>query len=326
MMRLPPFKYYAPETTEEACRILAGEGAQAQVVAGGTDLFPNMKRRHQRPRSVVGLKRIADLRGTRGEPATGLRIGACSTLTSICRDRRVRDSYPGLLEALSVISSPALRNMGTIGGNICLDTRCNYYDQTHEWRKAVGFCMKCDGDTCWVAPGSDTCLAVSSTDSAPLLCAIGASVVLSSVRGERQVAMRGLYRKDGIAYLAKEPDEIMTELLLPPVDGWVSSYRKLARRGSIDFPILGVGAAIWRGRDGSVSDAGIYLGAVASAPVSANEAAAALVGRPLSRESITEAAQKAGAPAKPMDNTDLDYAWRKKMVKVYVGRALEALL
>ena len=166
MMRLPRFRYFAPSSVKEALRIRAGEGADAAFVAGGTDLYPNMKRRQQTPKTVIGLARIGALARLRAGEA-GLSIGAAVPLSAVERHRRIRHGYPALVHAIEEISTPPLRNMGTLGGNVLLDTRCNYYDQNYEWRKAIDFCMKKDGAICWVAPGSPKCLAVQSADSVP---------------------------------------------------------------------------------------------------------------------------------------------------------------
>ena len=189
MMRLPKFRYLAPRSLREVTALLAGEGPEAMVVAGGTDLYPNMKRRHQTPKTLVGLRLIDALRGVSGSAVTGLRIGPATTLSDLEELAVIREHYPGLHEAIHSISTPILRNMGTIGGNVCLDTRCNYYDQNYEWRRAIDFCMKCDGDICWVAPGSDVCLAVSSSDTAPVLCALGARLRLASRKEEAFVCI-----------------------------------------------------------------------------------------------------------------------------------------
>ena len=329
MMRLPRFTYRRPTTIKEAVTLLSGEGPEAMFVAGGTDLYPNMKRRQMTPKTVVGLMRIPELRGWRGTPETGLSIGAGLTLTEIEENRIFSAAYPGLAYAIRTISTPQLRNMGTIGGNICLDTRCNYYDQNYEWRKGINFCMKKDGEICWVAPGSPKCLAVNSSDAVPVLCAMDATIVLQSVRGLREVKAEALYANDGIAYIRKEPDELISEIRLPAVNGWRTAYRKLRRRGAFDFPVLG--AAVWikpaqavpASEAPVVESARIFLGGIASAPLRCVEAEAALEGRPLSDEVIGEAAEAAYVPAKPMDNTDFDRYWRKQMVRVWVKRAIE---
>jgi 4-hydroxybenzoyl-CoA reductase subunit beta len=320
MMRLPRFRYFSPSTVKEALRIHAGEGPDSAFVAGGTDLYPNMKRRQQTPKTVIGLSRIPALRRLR-MGASGLSVGAAVPLSEIETHRRVRRAYPGLVHAIEEISTPPLRNMGTLGGNVLLDTRCNYYDQNYEWRKAIDFCMKKDGVVCWVAPGSPKCLAVQSADSVPVLIALQARAVLVSAAGEREIALEELYANDGIRYLTKSPEELLTEIRVPAPDGWSASYRKLRRRGSFDFPVLSVGAAVRRDGD-VVAEARIVLGAVSSAPVRAAAAEALLVGRRLDSEAIAEAAAAGAGPSRPMDNTDFSFLWRKEMTKKWITAAL----
>jgi 4-hydroxybenzoyl-CoA reductase subunit beta len=214
--------------------------------------------------------------------------------------------------------------MGTLGGNVCVDTRCNYYNQSYEWRKAVNFCMKKDGEICLVAPGSSRCWAVSSSDTAPMLWSLGASVRLAGPNGERVISMPALYQDDGIEYLSKQPGEVATAIVLPPADGWRSTYLKLRRRGSIDFPILGVAVALRMDGD-TVREAAITLGAVASQPRPTPAAAALLVGQRLTPDLIDRVADAAFKPSKPLDNTDLTHPYRKKMTRVFVARALRQL-
>ena len=324
MMRLPSFDYVAAKTVDEALRALADAGPDGMLVAGGTDLYPNMKRRQFEPKTLVGLRAIKDLRGVSGSAREGVTIGACTTLTAVASHPSVARDYPALATAAGVVSSPQLRNMGTLGGNVCVDTRCNYYNQTYEWRKAIGFCMKKDGDICLVAPGSDRCWAVSSSDTAPVLWSLGARLRLHGPGGERTIPVSALFHDDGIAYLAKRPDEIVTEILLPPADGWRSVYLKLRRRGSFDFPILGVAVAL-RLEGDVVREARVVLGAVASVPREAPKAAEVLVGRRLTTETIEAAAEAAAGPARPLDNTDLTHPYRKKVARVFVARALARL-
>jgi len=323
MMRLPWFRHHAPRTVAEAARILAGEGPQAMLVAGGTDLLPNMKRRQQMPQTLVSLRTVEGLKTVAN--STGLTLGAGLTLSEVVRTAPVRAHYPALWQAAQQVASPHLRNMGTLGGNICLDTRCHYYDQNYEWRKAIDFCMKKDGVTCWVATASKRCLAVSSTDTAPALIALGARVRLVSADGEREVSLEELYNNDGIEYLTRRPDEILTTVVLPEAGSWRSSYWKLRRRGSFDFPVLGVAAAVQLAGDGTVQAARLVLGAVSSRPLEVPKAAELLVGRPLSDEVIAEAGAKAAAIAKPMDNADFTITWRKRVVPAFVGYALREL-
>jgi len=322
MMRLPWFGFRAPTTVAEAAQILAAEGPQAMLLAGGTDLLPNMKRRHQTPATLVALRRVEGLK--RVANGSGLTLGAGLTLNEIVANAMVRDQYAGLWQAAAQVATVHLRNMGTLGGNLCLDTRCNYYNQNYEWRKAIDFCMKKDGVVCWVATASKRCVATSSTDTAPALIALGATVRLVSARGKREVALADLYRNDGIDYLARRADEILTAVHLPPAAGWKSTYWKLRRRGAFDFPVLGVAAAVKLARDGTVEAARIALGAVSSRPLP-SAAGALLLGGKLTDETIAEVGAKVASAAKPMDNTDLDLYWRKEVVAQFVGYALREI-
>jgi 4-hydroxybenzoyl-CoA reductase subunit beta len=325
-MRLPWFRFQSPQTVAEAARMLADGGPQAMLLAGGTDLLPNMKRRHQTPATLVSLRRVEALRnvtnssGINGE----MRVGAGVTLSEIVANGGIRARYTALYQAAAQIATVHLRNMGTLGGNLCLDTRCNYYNQNYEWRKAIDFCLKKDGEICWVATASKRCVAASSTDTAPALIALGATVHLVSARGERDLALADLYRNDGIEYLARRPDEIVTEVRLPAAAGWKSTYWKLRRRGAFDFPVLGVAAAVKTAGDGTVEDARIALGAVSSRPL-VTRAGELLVGKKLTDEAIGEAARKTAAVAKPMDNTDLDTYWRKDVVAEFATCALREI-
>ena len=323
-MRLPLFRYHAPRTVREAVELLAKAPAgEAMLVAGGTDLLPNMKRRQQTPSALIGLRGIAEMK--RVVNGDGLTIGAGLTLTELLRLPHLRKAYTGLWQAATQVATPLLRNMGTLGGNLCLDTRCNYYDQNYEWRKAIGFCMKKDGDICWVATSSPLCLAVSSTDTAPMLLALGATVTLADAHGERRVALSDLYRNDGIHHLTRRPTEVLTAVHLPRLDGWRTAYWKLRRRGAFDFPVLSVAGAVKLAADGTVEAARLALGSVSSQPIEAVHAGAALVGRKLDDKTVAEAATLAAQPSKPMDNTDFSLHWRKRVTREFVTHALREL-
>jgi 4-hydroxybenzoyl-CoA reductase subunit beta len=324
MMRLPPFRYLAPVSAADAVKLMADHGRDAMLVAGGTDLYPNMKRRQFEPGVLIGLRGIKELAGVRGTARTGITIGAGTTLTATSRHAEIVRHYPALATAAGLVSTPQLRNMGTLGGNVCVDTRCNYYNQSYQWRKAVNFCMKKDGETCLVAPGSPRCWAVSSSDTAPVLWSLGATVRLLGPAGERVIPLSALYRDDGIEYLAKRPEEVLTDIVLPPADGLRSAYLKLRRRGSFDFPVLGVAVALIM--DGEIVREGrIVLGAVASLPREAVEAGRLLAGRRLTADLIEAVVSRAAGPSRPLDNTDLTHPYRKKMTRVFVRRALLGL-
>ena len=335
MMRAPRFQYYAARDAADAARALAGEES-AMLLAGGTDLVPNMKRRTQTPATVVGLRRCADMVGVAN--GNGLRIGAMTTLADVAADAHVGAHARALAVAAGSVATVHLRAMGSLGGNLCLDTRCNYYDQNAEWREAIGFCMKAPSGTgghacatpdgssiCWVATSSPRCWAVSSTDCAPALIALGAEVTLRGPRDVRTIPIEELYANDGMTYLTKQRDEVLTAVRLPPeVSGQRSTYWKLRRRGSFDFPVLGVAAMVRTGRSGVVEEARIVLGAVASQPVMLDESAS-LAGKPLTDDAIRSVSEAATAYARPMDNTDFALSWRKKVVRSYVLGALEEL-
>jgi 4-hydroxybenzoyl-CoA reductase subunit beta len=283
-----------------------------------------MKRRQQMPKTVISVMRLPELNQITGDGSSGAVIGASVTLTDIVENPIIKRDYPVIASAARTISTPILRNMGTIGGNLLLDTRCNYYDQNYEWRKAINFCLKKDGDVCWVAPGSSKCWAVQSSDLVPVMVAIGAKFRLVSTLGERMIDAAAFYNDDGIDYLKKRPDELLVDIHLPPTNGWRASYQKLRRRGAFDFPVLGVAAYVKyeQGSDRVVQDAKIVMGGIAPSPVQVTEAAQALLGNPLSDDHIQAAAEAAYIKARPLDNTDFVYQWRKQMARQYTIRAL----
>jgi 4-hydroxybenzoyl-CoA reductase subunit beta len=318
MLRLPRFKYLRPKTAREAARMASELGPRAMFVAGGTDLFPKLKRRQFEIDTLIGLDFLP--RSVRNG-SDECHIDAGVTLATAARDEHLNTRFRGYAEAAGLVSSPPLRNAGTIGGNLCVDTRCNYYDMTYEWRKAAGFCLKKDGDICLVAPSSPRCWAVSSTDTAPMAIALDGVVNLTGPDGERELPVAALYRDDGMQYMAKQPAEVVTTLRLRSAPQTRSAYRKLRRRGSIDFPIAGAAVAV--DLDGDIVTAcRIVLSAVASYPLEARAAEEFLKGKRLVIDAIREAAEIAAKPAKPLDNADLSHFWRKRMVRVVVEQAL----
>ncbi len=323
MLRLPPFTYHRPQTAQDAVRLASEHGKQAMYVAGGTDLYPNMKRRHQTPTHVISLQDVPGLHDVEVHGSGSVRIGAMARLSALERHPHLLRHFPAFAHAVKEISTPLLRNMGTIGGNLLLDTRCTYYDQSHEWRESIDFCMKKDGAICWVAPGSPRCWAVQSSDTVPVVCAMEADVELVGKDGTRRIQAGELYRDDGIRYLTKQPEELLTRLFLPPPGPWKASYLKLRRRDTFDFPVLGVGCCLWF-EGGKVAKANIRLGGAGSFAIPATESEKLLVGNVLTDELIAAAGSAAMKPARTMDNTDLDVYWRRKVAPVYVARALAA--
>jgi 4-hydroxybenzoyl-CoA reductase subunit beta len=325
VMRLPRFAYLPASSTAEAAHLLA-ENPGAQLLSGGTDLFPKMKRGQLEPKVLVGLRAVSELNGIRS--GGGVTVGAGTRLHELAAAPEIQMRYPALARAASLVASPQIRNAGTVGGNLCVDTRCNYYDLPYDRRCAHGFCLKTgNSDVCRLAPGGDRCWAVSSTDLAPVAHVLGASVTLTSARGERTLPVAQLYTMDdGIDYLQKQPDEVLTALTIPPADGLKATYVKFRRRGAIDFPLLGVAAAIRTDPDGTCTEARIVLGAVATAPLPVPKAADLLIGQALTEETITAAAEAAMSATKPMDALDLPLSYRRRMVMVHLARALRELV
>ncbi|MDQ2944205.1 MAG: FAD binding domain-containing protein, partial [Candidatus Dormibacteraeota bacterium] len=184
-------------------------GPSAMFVAGGTDLFPKLKRRQFEVDTLIGLDFLTrEIHGGSNDVV----IDAGVTLAAASGSERLTKNFAGYAEAAGLVSSPPLRNAGTVGGNLCVDTRCNYYDMTYEWRKAAGFCMKKDGDICLVAPSSPRCWAVSSSDTAPMAIALDGVVNLTGPDSERELPVSVLYRDDGMDYMAKQPSEVVTSI------------------------------------------------------------------------------------------------------------------
>jgi len=325
VLRLPPINLQSPSTVQDAAKAISK--GNARLVAGGTDLWPNMKRRHQKAETVISLMSIPGLDAI-DSSGTDIHIGGTVTLANIIRDDKVRDRFPAFAKAVASISSPPLRNMGTIGGNLCIDTRCTYYNQTEEWRRSIDYCLKEEGTICWVATKSPRCWAHSASDSAPMLCALDATVKLESASGERVIPLADMYVDDGIDYLSKQADEILTEVTIPGTSDsnhCRSAFWKLRRRGSIDFSTMSVAAALWMDDDDIVTRASMYLGAVGPAPMPVTEVASVLVGNKISEEAIDEIAHVAHKIARPMDNTDFAPSWRGKMTEQYVIAALREI-
>ena len=323
MLRLPEFEYHRPETVAAALDLMDRHGGAAMLVAGGTDVVPNMKHRLHEPEHLVSLRRISDLRGITVRDGE-LVIGSGETLEAVSSHPVVIEHLPALADAAGQVAGPQLRGAGTIGGNLCLDTRCTYYNQSHFWRRSLGFCLKKDGDTCHVTQVGKKCVAAHSADTPPVLWALGAVVDLASIDGERSVPVSEFFVADGVSNTVRRPGEILTRVRVPlPAKGTRMAFRKVRPRNSIDFPVLNMGVVV-RLEGGLVRSLRLVVSALGSRPreVSGLDE---LEGRALDAETIGEVASRTHQQCRPLTNIIVDPEWRREMVPVYVRRALEGL-
>lgn len=323
-MSLPQFRLLRPRSVEEAVGYLAKHANNLRVLAGGTDLIPSMRQKLFEPEYVLDLRHIVELRGIRPQERVGVEIGALATLNSIEHSDFLRKHYSVLTAAAATVASPVLRNMGTIGGNICLDTRCLWYNQSLTWRKACGFCIKKDGDLCHVAPGGTKCWAAFSGDTPPALLCLNAEVEIAGPSGTRRLALREFYTGAGDNYRKLQPSELLTRVFLPESSAdYQGIYRKLRVRGSIDYPLAGVAVVVKRS-NGHVSDARLALTAVNPAPLLVKGATQLLSGK-IVDEALAEAVgELAAKTAKPLTTSALTPEYRREMIRVFTKRAVLA--
>ncbi len=324
-MSLPAFKLLRPRSIAEAIDYLAEHAPNIQLLAGGTDLIPSLRQKLFEPQYVLDLRAIAELRGIRSNSGNGVEIGALTTLTEIERSAFLRQHYPVLTQAAAIVASPILRNMGTIGGNICLDTRCLWYNQSLTWRKGCGFCIKKDGDLCHVAPGGDDCWAAFSGDTPPALLCLDAEIEIASAAGKRRLPLSDFYTGLGDNYRKLEKNELLTRLFLPQSTAdYHGAYRKMRIRGSIDYPLAGVAVAL-RG-NGHIEDARVAITAVNPAPVLVKGAREALEGKTLDEELAMHVGDLAARTAKPLTTSALTPEYRREMIRVFTKRTLLAAM
>jgi 4-hydroxybenzoyl-CoA reductase subunit beta len=323
-LSLPEFKLLRPRGVAEAIRRLGEHAGNVRVLAGGTDMIPSMRQRLFEPEYVLDLRGIDTMRGIRPQGGGGVEIGSLTTLREIERSDFLRQHYPVLTEAAATVASPVLRNMGTIGGNICLDTRCLWYNQSLTWRKGCGFCIKKDGDLCHVAPGGTKCWAVFSGDTPPALLCLDAEIEIASASGTRRVPLHDFYSGLGDAYRKLRPDELVTRVLLPAsAANYRGVYRKLRVRGSIDYPLAGV-AVVMKRSNGQVADARIGITAVNPAPLLVKGTSELLTGKAIDETLAEAVGDLAAKTAKPLTTSALTPEYRREMIRLFTKRAVLA--
>ena len=324
-MSMPPFDVMRPRTLDAALEALGRYGADIQMVAGGTDLIPSIKQGLFAPHFLLDLKAIQELDFVRFDAEGGLEIGALSRITTLVESPLIAKYFPVLHAAAKTIASPLLRNMGTLGGNLCLDTRCLYYNQSGFWREALGGCIKKDGTICHVAPGSDVCWAVFSGDTAPALLTLDATVRLAGPRAQREIPLAEFYVNDGMVRMTKARDEIVTAVRIPASRaGWTGIYKKLRIRQSIDYPLAGVAVAMQKDSEGNCREARVALTGANPAPKLV-KAAEVLRGQAYNAELVEQVAHDAVRTGKPLRTSASTPEYRRNIIKVFVRRALQDL-
>ncbi len=323
-MSLPQFRLLRPRAVGEAVSCLAKHAGSIRVLAGGTDLIPSMRQKLFEPEYVLDLRGIAELRGIRPGVTGAVEIGALTPLSMIEKSAYLGEHYPVLTEAAATVASPVLRNMGTIGGNICLDTRCLWYNQSLTWRKGCGFCIKKDGDLCHVAPGGSKCWAAFSGDTPPALLCLNAEIEIVSPAGARRVLLREFYTGDGENYRRLQAGELVTRVFLPVESAdYRGVYRKLRVRGSIDYPLAGV-AVVMKRSNGHVADARVAITAVNPSPLLVQRAGEMLAGKMVDEALADAVGDLAARIAKPLTTSALTPEYRREMIRVFTRRAILA--
>jgi 4-hydroxybenzoyl-CoA reductase subunit beta len=325
MLRLHEYQYHRPGSVREAAALLAAHPGRARVIAGGTDLVPNMKHGLFTPAHLVAIRQLPELRGV-DVHAGELVLGAAESLACVARHPLVREHCPSLAAAAGAVAGPQLRNMGTIGGNLCLDTRCTYYNQSYFWRNALGFCLKKDGDVCHVTKVGRKCVAAHSADTAGVLITLGAVVELVSTEGERSVPVADFFVADGIENTARGWNEIVTRIRVPlPQPSQRSAFRKLRQRGAIDFPLLNVAVTALLGDDDAIAEMRMVVSALGAKPRTITGLDKVALGRNLDEATIEAVAARAFQQCHPLTNIIVDAEWRRAMVAVEVTRALRTI-
>jgi 4-hydroxybenzoyl-CoA reductase subunit beta len=324
MLTIPPFELVRPRSLDAALDAIAAGGV---LIAGGTDLVPNLKRGLLEPDRLVSLGQVGELRSVRVDDEGALVAGAGSVLADLAADARVLEHWPALAQAAGLVASPAIRNAATLGGNVCLDTRCPYYNQTSFWRGALGHCLKTTGQLCHVVPSGRRCVAAFSADTPPALIAYGATATLASTRGRRKLRLEDLYVADGARNTTRAPDEILVEIRVPrPAEGTRSAYVKVRSRASIDFPALSIAVVAQVGGDRMLHAISLVVGALGARPRVVDGLGPIAIERSLDPTVIEAIAERARAVCHPLDNVDVDAQWRRSVLPVHVRRTLQAMI
>lgn len=323
MLRLPRFRYLAPQSLGEALSLLREHDGDIRVMAGGSGLLPSMKHRLFTPKYILDLKSIPGLDQIKDGSSGEVRIGPLTTMTALEESPVIKKCFPGLSQAADSVAAKQIKNIGTIGGNIALDTRCSYFNQSQFSRKSIKRCLKLGGKVCHVVKGGKKCYAYFAADTVPVLIALGAQVTIKNSEGERHCDLKEIYTQDGKAPNALKPGDLITAItILIPQGRSGNAYKKLRLRESMDFPL--VGSAVQITMDGDLcQDANIVLGAVGSGPIEAEEAEKLLKAKPITEELIEEVGELAQKASRPVANAATSPGYRREMAGVFTKRAIK---
>jgi 4-hydroxybenzoyl-CoA reductase subunit beta len=325
-MNLPKFTYVTPSTLKEALTLLSDKGAYSTILAGGTDVMVAMKQRTSVPDTLINIKGLTGLASIQPDPDGALRIGPLTTLASLAASEVVRQRHPILAEAADKVGSSQIRNVATIGGNICLNTRCWYYNQSAEWRRSVAKCFKMGGDSCLVMKGSDRCNAIFVADTVPSLLALDARLKIEEQGGQRVIPIEEFYDGSGHPPNRLRPEELLTEIYIPKMrPRSFAVFSKFAPREIVDFALVNVALSVSFEGD-ACTDARIALGGVTSHPIRSLSGEALLKGERLTAKLIEEVGKATAKDAEPITPMWMSPAGKREIIKVLVRKGLERAL
>jgi 4-hydroxybenzoyl-CoA reductase subunit beta len=326
-MNLPKFELVHPKSLQEACSLLGKHDKKAALLAGGTALIVGLRYKLSRPAVVIDLKGLTALDYVNRNESGGLAIGSMVTLETLEKSLLVLNECSLLAEAIRLVAIPSVRHGASIGGNLCLDTRCLYYNQSEFWRSGLKGCFKLGGVICNAVEKGRRCQAVYQGDLGPVLLALEAEVKIASANGEKIIPLAEFFTGRGEKPNVLRSDEILVEIRIPPSGHDASgAYEKLRVREGMDFPMAGVAVMIKRNRSGTIDQAKVVLGAVGSSPVEVPKAAGLLEGQKPTEDLLQSVSREAVDRAQPVGNLAIDVSYRRKMVGVLVKRALRRAL
>ena len=329
-MLLPQHTFHRPASLDECLARLSELNAgsnerldKVQLIAGGTDVIFNMRLKFFRPDNLVSIRRLPELQQVEELPDGGLRIGAACRLIDLADDARIQQRFPAFKQALDAVASVHIRNMGTLGGNICLETRCWFTNNSEEWREGRAGCFKTDCEHCHVIPSSEHCHAINNADTPPALIALNAVLTLRSVRGERQLPIAEFYRPDGIDHMALGPDELVTHVTIPACSDR-NVFIKFTPRKGMDFS-LGAVAVRCGGTGEAAENLSIVLASISSSPIILAEPVRMLEKQGLGDAAIDEAIEHMRDELGEVTNLYGRATYKKQIAKTLVRRALQQI-